>query len=329
MAKPKVLCTRELPGPAMERLARETELTLNRENRPLTQAELLELVPGKDGLLSLLTEDINRRVLEAGRPTLKVVSNYAVGFNNIDVKAATELGILVCNTPGVLTETTADLAWALIMAVARRVVEGDQFMRAGRYRGWEPQLLLGSDVFGKTIGIIGLGRIGQAVARRAHGFSMRVLYYDPRRLEIDEEKILGVTYVELPELLRESDYVTIHVPLTPETHHLIGEKELRMMKPGAYLINTARGPIVDETALVRALAERRIAGAGLDVYENEPAMAPGLAELPNVVLLPHLGSASRETRERMADMAVDNLLSALRGERPRHLVNPEVLAARA
>ncbi|MBE3577163.1 MAG: D-glycerate dehydrogenase [Limnochordales bacterium] len=329
VSKPKVLCTRVLPGPAMDRLRTETELTLNEENRPLTPEELLELVRGKDGILTLLTENVTRTVLEAGRPTLKVVSNYAVGYNNIDVQAATELGILVCNTPGVLTEATADLAWALLMAIARRVVEGDRFMRAGRFKGWEPGLLLGADVFGKTLGIVGLGRIGEAVARRARGFSMRILYYDARRLEPDQEKILGVTYVPLPQLLSESDYISIHTPLTPETHHLIGEKELRMMKPTAYLINTSRGPVIDEAALVRALRERWIAGAGLDVYENEPAMAPGLAELENVVLLPHLGSATRETRERMAHMAVDNLLAGVRGERPRYLVNPEVYSRHA
>ena len=329
MAKPKVLFTRMLPGPAMDRLREEAELTLNQENRPLTAAELLELVRGKDGILTLLNDSVNKTVLEAGRPSLKVVSNYAVGFNNIDVKAATGMGVLVTNTPGVLTEATADLAWSLIMAIARRVVEGDHYMRAGRFKGWEPELLLGSDVFGKTIGIIGLGRIGEAVARRAHGFSMRVLYYNSTRLEPDQEKILGVTYAPLAQLLAESDYVSIHTPLTPATHHLIGANELRMMKRTAYLINTARGPVVDEAALVQALREQWIAGAGLDVYENEPAMAPGLAELDNVVLLPHLGSATRETRERMAAMAVDDLLAGVRGERPRNLVNPEVYSRHA
>ncbi|MBE3583356.1 MAG: D-glycerate dehydrogenase [Limnochordaceae bacterium] len=322
--KPRVLCTRELPGPAMTRLRQETELTLNTLGRQLTPEELLAQVRGQEGLLTMLADPITRAVLEAGRPTLKVVSNYAVGFNNIDVAAATELGIAVTNTPGVLTETTADLAWALLLAVARRVVEGDHFQRAGRFKGWEPQLLLGLDVFGKTLGIVGMGRIGQAVVRRAHGFSMRVLYFSHHRLETDEEKILGVTYAPLPQLLAESDFVSVHVPLTPETHHLIGERELRSMKKTAILVNTARGPVIDETALVRALQEGWIAGAGLDVYENEPLMAPGLAEQSSAVLLPHLGSASRETREKMATMAVDDLLALLRGERPAHLVNPEV-----
>lgn len=327
MAKPKVYVTRLLPGEALSRLEGECEVEVNPEERAPTKEEIIEHVRDKDGLLCLLTDKVDSEVMDSA-PNLKVISNYAVGFDNIDVKAATERGIVVTNTPGVLTETTADLAWALLMAVARRIVEADKFTREGKFKGWSPTLLLGSDVYGKTLGIIGFGRIGRAVARRAKGFEMRVLYYDIERAPEEVERELNAQYVDLEALLKEADYISIHAPLTPETHHMIGERELKMMKPTAYLINTARGPIVDERALVRALKEGWIAGAALDVYENEPELTPGLAELPNVVLAPHIGSASAETRTKMAEMAVSNLLSVLKGERPENIVNPEVWGRR-
>ncbi|MEM2282589.1 MAG: glyoxylate reductase [Candidatus Hadarchaeales archaeon] len=319
----RVFVTRLLPGPALEVLREKCEVEVNEEDRVLTKREIIEGVRGKDGLLCLLTDRIDAEVMDAGAPTLKVISNYAVGFDNIDVPEATRRGIAVTNTPGVLTETTADLTWALLMAVARRIVEADKFVRRGDWKGWAPSLFLGRDVYGKTLGIVGLGRIGKAVARRAAGFEMKVLYFDVKRDE-KAEKELGVRFVSLEELLRESDFVSIHVPLTKETWHLIGEKELRLMKPTAFLVNVARGPIVDEAALIRALREHWIAGAALDVYEREPYVPPELIQLENTVLLPHLGSASVETRERMAMMAVENLLAVLESRIPPNLVNPEV-----
>src|SRR5690606_4745829 len=264
------------------------------QDRLPTKEEVIEGVRGKDALLCLLTEEITAEVMDAA-PNLKVISNYAVGYNNIDVEAATARGIVVTNTPGVLTETTADFAWALLMAVARRVVEADRFTRAGKFQGWGPLLLLGSDVYGKCLGVIGMGRIGQAIARRARGFDMRVLYYNRRRVDPAIENELQATYASLDELLQEADYVVLTVPLTPETHHLIGPRELAMMKPTAYLINPARGPVVDEKALVEALKSRTIAGAALDVFEEEPKLTPGLTELDNVVLAPHIASATTET----------------------------------
>lgn len=320
-----VFVTRRLPEPGMRMLAEQCELTVFPHDRPITRPELLEAVRGRQGLLTLLTERVDAELMDAAGPQLRVVSNYAVGFNNIDVPEATRRRIVVTNTPGVLTETTADLAWALLMAVARRVVEGDRFMRSGQFSGWSPTMLLGADVYGKTLGVVGLGRIGEAVVRRASGFSMRVLYHDARRRTREDEERLGVTYRHLDELLRESDFLTLHVDLNEKTRHLIDATRLGMMKPTAILVNTSRGPVVDEAALVAALREGRIAGAGLDVFEDEPRMAPGLAELPNVVVLPHIASATVETRARMAEMAASNLLDALAGRRPAHIVNPEAL----
>ena len=279
---------------------KECEVFVNTEDRVLSKGEIIERLKGMDGMVCLLTDAIDGEIMDA-EPNLKVISNYAVGFNNIDVDAATERGIPVTNTPGVLTETTADFAWALLMAIARRVVEADKFTREGKFKGWRPQLLLGSDVYGKTIGIVGMGRIGQAMARRARGFDMNILYYDEYRPDPEVEKELGPTYVPFDELLQKADYVSIHVPLMESTHHLIGERELKLMKKTAYLINSARGPIVDEKALVKALQEKEIAGAGLDVFEDEPELAPGLAELDNVVLAPHIASATIETRSKMAN----------------------------
>jgi len=278
----------------------------------------------KAGLVCLLTDTIDEEILNAA-PSLKVVSNVAVGYNNIDVAACTRRGVVVTNTPGVLTETTADFTWALLLAVARRVVEGDRYVRSGQFKEWQLLFLLGTDVHGKTLGILGFGRIGQAVARRARGFGMRLLYYDPQRVDRVVEDELGARYVDKAALLRESDFLTIHALLTPETHHLIGANELRAMKPTAFLINAARGPIVHEEALVQALREGWIAGAGLDVYEEEPTVHPGLLEAKNAVLAPHIASASRETRTKMALMAVENCLAVLEGRIPPNPVNPEVL----
>jgi glyoxylate reductase len=320
----KVLVTRILPGPAIEILKQRCEVELNQEDRVISREELMRGVSGKDGLLCLLTDKIDAEVMDAAGPNLKVISNYAVGYDNIDVTEATRRGIAVTNTPGVLTETTADLTWAIMMAVARRIVEADNFLRTGQWKGWAPCLMLGHDVYGKTLGIVGLGRIGKAIARRAKGFDMRVLYYDTRRDE-QAERELGVAYVPLENLLRESDFVSIHAPLTEKTRHLIGEKELRLMKPTAFLVNVARGPLVDEAALIRALREKWIAGAALDVFEREPYVPPELIQMKNVVLVPHIGSASVETRSKMAMMAVENLLAVLEGKIPPNLVNPEVI----
>jgi glyoxylate reductase len=321
--RPKVLVTRELPREALERLEEHCDVDLNEEDRPLTREELKRRIRDKDGILSMLTDRIDGELMDAA-PNLKVISNYAVGFNNIDVKEATLRGIPVTNTPGVLTESTADLTWALIMDVARRVSEGDRVTRAGRWPGWSPMWMLGRDVHGATLGIVGMGRIGKAVARRARGFDMQVIYYSRTRLSEEEERALRASYRPLPDLLRQADFVCLHAPYSEETHHLIGPAELAMMKSTAYLINTARGPLVDEQALVRALRDGQIAGAGLDVYEREPELAEGLAELDNVVLSPHLGSSTRGTRLRMAKVAVENLLAPLKGKRPPHLVNEEV-----
>jgi glyoxylate reductase len=321
--RPAVFVTRRIPEPGLDLLRTVCDVDVSEEDRVLTREEIIEGVRGKDALLCLLTDDIDAAVLDAS-PGLKVVANYAVGYNNIDVDAATQRKIPVTNTPGVLTETTADFAWALLMCTARRVVESDKFTRAGLFRGWAPMLLLGCDVFAKTLGIVGFGRIGEAVARRASGFSMEVLYYDDRRRDPEEEGRLGVRYATFDELLRRSDFISIHVPLLESTRHLFGASEFRAMKNTAILINTARGPVVDERALVDALRAREIAGAGLDVYEAEPALEPGLIELDNVVLAPHIASASVETRTKMAIMAAENVLAALRGEVPPNIVNREV-----
>ena len=326
----KIFVTRLIPEAGLDILRKEAEVDIwpGPEDAGPDKKEIIKGVKQADVLLSLLTEPIDREVMEAN-PQLLGIAQYAVGFNNIEVQAATDLGLPVTNTPGVLTDTTADMAWALIMAVARNIVQGHDYMKAGRYKIWGPKLLLGGDVSPggsgepKTLGIVGFGRIGQAVWQRSKGFNMRVVAYDPPLKEFIE-KTEGVAYRELPDLLRESDFVTLHVNLTPETRHIIGPQELNLMKPTACLINTARGPAIDEAALVSALKQRQIAGAGLDVYENEPQMADGLAECDNVVLLPHLASASRETRDKMATMAATNALAFLKGEKAPNTVNPEV-----
>jgi len=322
--KPKVFVTRKLPEKALEIIRAECEMEINPYDRKITREELIEGVKNKDGLLCLLTDKIDEKIIESGK-NLRIIANYAVGYDNVDVNAANKRKIPVTNTPGVLTDTTADMAWALIFTIVRRVVEADKFTKAGKYKGWGPMMFLGGDVYGKTLGIIGLGRIGKAVAKRAKGFDIKLLYFDAFRADEKVEKEMNVKFTNLDTLLKESDFVSIHVPLLPSTHHLIGKKELSMMKKSAYLINNSRGPVIDEKALVKALREKKIAGAALDVFENEPELSPGLADLENVVLTPHISSASIETRTKMAIMAAENLLAGLKGIKPPNIVNPEVL----
>jgi glyoxylate reductase len=326
----RIFVTRLIPEAGLILLRKEAEVEVwpGPEDETPTKEEIIQGVRRAQVLLSLLTETIDRSVIESN-PKLLGIANHAVGYNNIDVETATRLGIPVANTPGVLTDTTADLAWALIMAVARNIVQGHQYVKEGRFKIWGPKLLLGMDVSlggsgnPKTLWIVGFGRIGQTIFKRSKGFDMRVVAYDPFQKEtIDRTE--GIAYRELAELLRESDFITLHTSLSEKTFHLIGEKELSFMKPTAYLINTSRGPVIDEKALVKALKEKRIAGAGLDVYENEPDLTPGLMECENVVLLPHLGSASRETRDKMATMAATNALAFLKKEEAPDTVNPEV-----
>ncbi len=319
----KVFVTRPIPQAGLNLLKRaglRYAISLRPEGLP--RAELLRRIRGMDGILCLLTDRFDAQAMDAAGAGLKVLSNHAVGYDNIDVPAATQRGILVTNTPGVLTETTAEMAWALLFAVARRIVESDRYTRSGQFKFWNPMLFHGRDVSGKTLGIVGAGRIGAAVARMAAGFRMKILYHSRKRNASMESKP-GARKVNLNALLAQSDFISIHVPMTPGTRHLIGAKELARMKPNAILINTARGPIVDENALVQALRKKRIAGAGLDVYEREPKLARGLAALPNAVLTPHTASATVETRDKMAMLAAENLVLALRGKKPRHCVNPE------
>jgi glyoxylate reductase len=292
---------------------------------PLSPEQLGDRARTHDALVTLLTDRVDRDLLEAGRGKLKIVANVAVGYDNIDVDAATEAGIMISNTPGVLTETTADFAWALLMSVARRIPEAQGFLRAGRFHGWGIMMMLGEDVTGKTLGLAGFGRIGQGVAKRARGFDMRVLFYDPMPGLEDAAAELGAERVDLETLLRESDFLSVHTPLTEDTHHLIGSKQLAIMKSTSFLINTSRGSVVDEAALVEALRDGSIKGAALDVYEHEPNVHPGLLELDNAVITPHIASASVATRARMATMAAENVIAALSGRRPASLVNPEVL----
>jgi glyoxylate reductase len=325
----RVFVSLRLPSPGPELLDQEFDTKVV-EAEGMPEDEVVRIVRefDPDGIVGMVNVPIGKRVMEAA-PRLRCVANYAVGFNNVDVPAATARGVLVTNTPGVLTEATADLAFALLLGVSRRLVEGDQFLRAGKFAGWKADLLLGSDVYGRTLGIIGFGRIGQAVARRGLGFNMTILYTDARRVAPELESQLKAVFTPLDELLRKSDFVTIHADLNAQTRHLIGERELRLMGPESYLINAARGPIIDEAALVRALKEGWIKGAGIDVYENEPRTAPGLTDCWNAVLLPHLGSATVTARAAMAETAARNMIAALTGGVPPNLVNPDVLAARA
>ena len=306
------------------------EVDLNDATKPLPKKELIERAKGADGLLCLLTDTVDAEVLK-GASNLKVVSNVAVGYNNIDVETATERGVLVTNTPDVLNEATADLAFTLLLGAARRLPEADRYLREGKFEGWELfQPHLGLDVWGKTLGIVGMGRIGEAVARRAKGFNMNVLYHNRSRLEPDVEQELGARYVSFDELLEESDFISVHVPLTDETQHLFNKDAFEKMKETAVLINTARGPVVDEAALAEALEAGKIRGAALDVFEREPEVHPALLELEeHLVLVPHIGSATHETRRRMSTLAAENMAAALTGSRPPSLVNRDVWDDRA
>ncbi|MGQ9571810.1 MAG: 2-hydroxyacid dehydrogenase [Dehalococcoidia bacterium] len=330
MARPeaaKVYVTRELPSAALEPLREAAAVTVWPGELPPPREVVLAEAASAEGLLTLLTDRIDAEIMAAA-PRLRVISNMAVGYDNIDVKEASRRGILVTNTPGVLTETTADFAFALLLAAARRVVEADRYTREGRWKTWGPQILLGHDVHDATLGVVGLGGVGLEVAKRARGFGMRVLYHDTSR-RLKEERRYRLAYVELGQLLAESDFVSLHVPLTAETHHLIGERELSLMKPTAVLVNTARGPVVDQRALWRSLKEGRIAAAAIDVSDPEPIPPDDpLLELDNIIITPHIASASVATRLAMAKIAVENLLAALRGQVPRHCVNREAIRRR-
>jgi lactate dehydrogenase-like 2-hydroxyacid dehydrogenase len=321
--KPRVLVTREISPEAVARLKQHFVVESNQADRPVSPRQLLQKLKGKDGVVTLSTDVISDAVL-AKNPQLTIVSNVAVGYNNLDVAAGTKRGVMMTNTPGVLDDTTADLTWSLILAAARGIANADRTVRSGKWKRWQMMEFLGQDVYGRTIGICGFGRIGRRVARRAMGFDMKVLYASRSRASESVEQEFRASYVDKHTLLRESDIVTLHLPLFPETRHYIGAAELALMKKTAILVNASRGPIVDEKALVKALKSRRIAAAGLDVYENEPALAPGLAALPNTVLTPHIGSGSFETRLRMSNMAVTNCIAGLTGQRPANLLNPDV-----
>ena len=325
MSRPRVYVTRRLPQPALDIIRPIADFTLwDREDVPPAREVLLREVTQVDGLLSLLTDRIDGEVMDAA-PRLRVVSNFAVGFDNIDIPAATQRRIVVTNTPEVLTETVADFAFCLMLAAARRLVEGDRYARDGKWKTWEPLLLAGQDMYRATLGLIGLGRIGSAVARRAKGFEMRVMYYDPFRRE-DLEQSLQIEYRPFTDVLRQADFISVHVPLSEQTRHLIGRDQFSMMKPTAVFVNTSRGPVVDQQALAEALAARRIFAAGIDVFEREPVPTddPLLAQ-GNAIVAPHIASASIPTRIRMATLAAENLVAVLQGKRPPNPVNPEVL----
>src|SRR3990170_2375771 len=325
----KVYVTRQIPEEGINLLKKFCRMVeVNPHDSPLTYDELLMQVKGRDAILTMLSDRIDERLMSEAK-SLKVIANYAVGYDNIDIKAATAKGIVVTNTPGVLTDSTADMAWTLLFAITRRIVEGDKLTRAGKFTGWAPMMLLGGDFIGKTLGIIGAGRIGTATALRSRGWCMKVLYTTQSNRNSVLEEMLGAKRVDLETLLRGSDFVSIHTPLTEKTRHLISAKALSQMKRTAYLINTARGAVIDEGALVNALRNKQIAGAGLDVYEGEPRLKPGFAELDNVVLAPHLGSATIETRTKMAIMAAENIIAVLSGQKPKNCVNPEVLTKRS
>ena len=320
--RPRVLVMHPILDPGPSILAEAAEVVPYPQGAPLDEASIRQAAYGCVGIVSQLMDPIGETVLST--PGLKCVSNVAVGFNNIDVAAATAVKVMVTNTPGVLDDATADFAFALLMATARRIVEADHFTRSGQFHGWAIDLMLGQDVYDATLGIVGIGRIGRGVAHRAKGFNMRVLYYDPQPLPPEAEEQLNAHRSTLDRLVAESDFISVHVPLTNETTHLISTAQFKAMKPNAILINTSRGPVVDEAALVAALQARKILGAGLDVYEREPAVHPGLLSMPNVVLAPHIASATVRTRSEMSAMAARNMATAVRGGRPPNLVNPEV-----
>ena len=322
--KPRIFITQPIAQSAIDRLRAVADLTIGQDSsRILPKADLIEAVKHADILYALLHDVVDRDVLDAN-PDLKAVASSSITPDNIDVAAATARGIPVTVIPAVVTESTADLAFGLMLSVARNIVIGDRALRAGLYPGSQSNHLAGAMVYGKTLGLIGGGRIGQAVARRAQGFGMRVLYSDPRRLPEEDERELGMTHASFDEVLAQADFVSLHPQLSPQTRHLVGERELRLMKPTAFIVNTSRGPILNETALARVLAEKRIAGAGLDVYEHEPKVTPELVAMENVVLTPHLGSAALELREAMAHRVVDNIIALIEGRRPEGCINPQV-----
>ncbi|MEB3844567.1 MAG: D-glycerate dehydrogenase [Desulfurococcales archaeon] len=333
MSKPKLFATRQLPGSVFEDLSKYYEVEVWPEYTAPPYEVLLEKARNSDALITLLTDRVDCNLIESSQPRLRIISQYAVGYDNIDIECATRHGVYVTNTPGVLTDATADLTWALILAVTRRVVEADRFVREGKWwesgTGWHPLMMLGFEVTGKTLGIVGMGRIGRAVAERAKGFKMKILYYDPKRLPEEVEKELNATYVDLDTLFSQSDIVTIHTPLTKDTYHLVNEDRLRKMKRTAYIVNTSRGKVIDTDALVKALKEKWIAGAALDVFEQEP-LPPDhpLTKFDNVVLTPHIGSATWDTRVRMAEIVRDNLIAFAEGRVPPTLVNKEVVNIR-
>jgi glyoxylate reductase len=317
--KPIVTVTNIFPEIALKKLSPHCELRINDTETPPSPEDLKRSFAESTALITYLSDKIEPDIIDQGK-NLKIIANYGAGFNNIDVAHARQKNIWVTNTPGVLHETTADLTWAMMLGMARQIVPADRYTREGKFKGWQAKLFLGGDVYGKTLGVIGCGEIGKAVARRALGFNMRVLYHQRNRLPEDVEKQLGAEFVALDDLLTQSDFVTLHVPLSDKTKYLVGKAQLEMMKPSAYLIHTARGKVVDDRALVEALREGKLAGAALDVYENEPQLTAGMTELDNLMLLPHIGSASTDTRNRMALLVADNVLDALAGKQPRALV---------
>ncbi len=325
----KIFVTRKTPGKALEKLtASEHEVVISKFDRPLKEEELVEKVRDVDALLTLLTDRVDGELMDTAGPQLKIISNYAVGYDNVDMKEATDRGIVVTNTPSTeVNEAVAEHTWALILSLARRIVEADEATRRGGYKGWEPGIFLGTGLLGKTLGIVGLGRIGSMVARRAKGYNMTVLY-NKRSRDEEAEKELGATFVELDELFAKSDFVTLHVPLTEETRHMINKKSLAKMKKRSYLINTARGPVVNEKDLAEALRSGQLSGAALDVFDNEPDINPELIGMENIVLTPHIASATWEAREKMGEQAVNAILDTFQGKKPENLVNEEVWGKR-
>jgi len=324
VSRPSVYITRMISQETIDYLKQYFDVEVNPDDRALSRQELMEKVKGRAAVITLLTDKVDGEVMDAAGPQCKIFANYAVGFNNFDLEAATKRKVIMTNTPGVLDDATATHAWALMMAIARRIPESERFVRAGKWKGWAPMFFVGLDIDKKTLGIAGLGRIGTNFAKKASGFDMKIIYSDVKR-NLEFEKQFGATYVDKETLLKESDFISLHVSLVPETHHYIGEKELKMMKPTAVLVNASRGPVVDEKALVKALKEKWIWGAGLDVFENEPELAPGLAELDNVVIVPHIASATPETRINMGKIAAENIVKVLNGQAPITCVNPDAL----
>jgi lactate dehydrogenase-like 2-hydroxyacid dehydrogenase len=324
MAKSSIYVTRMIPQQTIDTLREHYDVEVNPHDRALTREELLQAVRGRNAIISLLTDTIDGAVLNAAGAQCRIVANYAVGFNNFDLSAATTRGVILTNTPGVLDDATATHAWALLLATARRISESERYVRAGKWQGWAPMAFIGQDVDNMTLGIAGLGRIGQRFARKAAAFDMNIIYTDAKP-NTEFERQYNARFVDKATLLRESDYLSLHLPLLSETHHYIGAAEMAAMKPTAVLINAARGPLVDENALVAALREKVIWGAGLDVFEDEPKLAPGLAELDNVVIVPHIASATAQTRLAMGKIAADNVIRVLNGEAPLNCINPQVL----